>query len=104
MPNKHFCQNPKCHENTSMGRFQKSTGRLRTKYAQHERDVNSYCELFKYFCSQGCANEFLNINMVNVLNGIPIHFNHERKLSSSCYEVEHTSTHYGGYNELKRID
>ena len=28
MPNKHFCQNPKCHENTSMGRFQKSTGRL----------------------------------------------------------------------------
>ena len=43
MPNKHFCQNPKCHENTSMGRFQKSTGRLRTKYAQHERDVNSYC-------------------------------------------------------------
>jgi len=105
MPNKHFCQNPTCHEQATMGRFQKSTGKMRTRYAQNERDMNSYSRYFKFFCSQGCANEFLSINMENVLNGVPILFNHERKESSSLYELKNTTTQYGHtYNSLTRIN
>ena len=60
MPNKHFCQGPTCHEQPTQNRLQKSTGLLRSRYAQHEMDGNSYNDLFKYFCSQGCYNDFAN--------------------------------------------
>ncbi len=68
MNNKHFCQGPTCHEQPTTSRLQKSTGLLRTRYAQmpldHDTDWNN---LFKYFCSQGCYNDFANTYVREVI-------------------------------------
>jgi len=33
MPNKHFCQGPRCHEQVTTDRFLKSRGVIRGRYA-----------------------------------------------------------------------
>ena len=66
MPNKHFCQGPDCHTRTTQDRFLKSRGVVRGKYAYATIDSNNGYQHWnsdKYFCSQGCKNEWLNKNM-----------------------------------------
>ena len=38
MPNKHFCQGPTCHEQTTQDRFLKSRGVVRGRYATQTLD------------------------------------------------------------------
>ena len=55
MPNKHFCQGPHCHTQTTQDRFLKSRGVIRGRYAYSNLDNQSwYCGSDKYFCSQSC--------------------------------------------------
>jgi hypothetical protein len=51
MNNKHFCQGPTCHEQPTTSRLQKSTGLLRTRYAQMpmDHDTDDWNNLFKVF-------------------------------------------------------
>jgi hypothetical protein len=88
MPNKHFCQGPTCHEQPTTSRLQKSTGLLRTRYAQvpidHDTDWNN---LFKYFCSQGCANQWLNKNMACVEGRTVVPFTSHRKLVPTSMRI-----------------
>ena len=54
MPNKHFCQGPTCHEQTTNDRFLKSRGVVRGRYAYFDRDFQNHHytnESDKYFCS-----------------------------------------------------
>ena len=105
MPNKHFCQGPTCHEQPTQSRLQKSTGLLRSRYAQHEMDGDSYNNLFKYFCSQGCANQWLNKNMACVEGRTVVPFTTHRKTSSQIYESKKIKARYGEhyYNEISRV-
>ena len=104
MPNKHFCQGPTCHEQPTQSRLQKSTGLLRSRYAQHEMDGNSYNDLFKYFCSQGCANQWLNKNMACVEGRTVVPFTTHRKTSEAQYESSKITSQYGhSWNEIKRV-
>ena len=104
MPNKHFCQGPTCHEQPTQNRLQKSTGLLRSRYAQHEMDGNSYNDLFKYFCSQGCANQWLNKNMACVEGRTVVPFTTHRKTSEQQYESSKITSQYGhSWNEIKRV-
>ena len=41
MPNKHFCQGPTCHEQTTQDRFLKSRGVVRGRYAYANLDSDS---------------------------------------------------------------
>ena len=106
MPNKHFCQGPTCHEQPTQSRLQKATGLLRSRYAQltidHEDNYSS--NLFKYFCSQGCANQWLDKNMACVEGRTVVPFTTHRKTSEAQYE--NTRTQGWGdryYNEIKRV-
>ena len=70
MPNKHFCQGPNCHTYPTTDRFLKSRGVIRGRYAYATMDQgpNQYgwqapLDSDKFFCSQGCKNEWLNKNM-----------------------------------------
>ena len=67
MPNKHFCQGPNCHTYPTTDRFLKSRGVIRGRYAYATMDQsNQYgwnSDSDKFFCSQGCKNEWLNKNM-----------------------------------------
>ena len=108
MPNKHFCQGPTCHEQPTQSRLQKSTGLLRSRYASlpidHNTETNYSSNMFKYFCSQGCANQWLDKNMACVEGRTVVPFTTHRKTSEAQYE--NTRTQGWGdryYNEIKRV-
>ncbi len=106
MPNKHFCQGPTCHEQPTQSRLQKSTGLLRSRYAQVPIDHDTeYYQLFKYFCSQGCANQWLSKNMACVEGRTVVPFTTHRKTSSHIYENKKIKSRYGEdyYNEISRV-
>ena len=67
MPNKHFCQGPNCHTYPTTDRFLKSRGVIRGRYAYATIDEDKwYNTSDKYFCSQGCKNEWLAENMESI--------------------------------------
>ena len=75
MPNKHFCQGPTCHEQTTQDRFLKSRGVVRGRYAYANLDEQRYYSNGdKFFCSQRCKLDWLETNMPNIEQGRPIEF------------------------------
>ena len=109
MPNKHFCQGPTCHEQLTQSRLQKSTGLLRSRYASltidHNTETNYSSNMFKYFCSQGCANQWLDKNMACVEGRTVVPFTTHRKTSEAQYENTKVKARYGdySYNEIVRV-
>jgi len=107
MSNKHFCQGPTCHEQTTNDRFLKSRGVVRGRYAYFDRDYENHHytnESDKYFCSQRCKFEWLSINMTNIEQGRPIEFIRHRR-ESQGYEKVTEETDWGRtYTNIKRID
>ena len=111
MPNKHFCQGPTCHEQTTQDRFLKSRGVVRGRYAYANLDDNrdySYWNSDKYFCSQRCKFDWLSVNMDNIEQGRPIEFIRHRRESGGYEKVteEHDSWNGGTYksNSIERIN
>ena len=111
MPNKHFCQGPTCHEQTTQDRFLKSRGVVRGRYAYANIDSDNgyrYWNSDKYFCSQSCKLQWLSVNMENIEQGRPIEFIRHRR-ESGGYEKEtftHTDYHGNPYtsSSIKRVD
>ena len=106
MPNKHFCQGPECHTYCTSDRFLKSKGIIRGRYARINMDYdhrNSYYGMRdKYFCSQSCKNEWLNVNMECVRSRTVVPFIEHRRISEG-YEKA-TETHYGrNFNTIRKI-
>ena len=109
MPNKHFCQGPSCHTNPTTDRFLKSKGIIRGRYAYAKIDDTEnqygwrYPDSDKYFCSQGCKNEWLNVNMECVrLRTVPPFIEHRR--ITEGYEKKTTVTSYGrNYHTIQKI-
>ena len=109
MPNKHFCQGPTCHEQTTQDRFLKSRGVVRGRYAYSTLDSNygyRYGNSDKYFCSQSCKLSWLSINMDNIEQGRPIEFIRHRRESGGYEKVVETSEYNPDYkwNTIKRVD
>jgi len=112
MPNKHFCQGPTCHEQTTQDRFLKSRGVVRGRYAYATIDSTSHYSNWnsdKYFCSQSCKLSWLSVNMENIEQGRPIEFIRHRR-ESGGYEkttTTHENTWSGGTyttSQVKRVD
>ena len=109
MPNKHFCQGPNCHTRTTQDRFLKSRGVIRGRYAYSNMDKQDnghyyFCNSDKYFCSQGCKNEWLNEQMDNIEQGRLIEFIRHRRESQGYQKV--TTTHdswNGGTHNVTNI-
>ena len=73
MPNKHFCQGPSCHTQTTQDRFLKSRGVIRGRYAYCNMDQqNWYSGSDKFFCSQACKFSWLSVNMINIEQGLSL--------------------------------
>jgi hypothetical protein len=111
MPNKHFCQGPHCHEQTTNDRFLKSRGVVRGRYAYSNLDQQDHwygSKSDKYFCSQRCKFDWLSTNMENIEQGRPIEFIRHRRESQGYEKVteEHESNWRGHYTttEIKRVD
>ena len=111
MPNKHFCQGPTCHEQTTSDRFLKSRGVIRGRYAYFDRDVEEHyygTRADKYFCSQRCKFDWLELNMPNIEQGRPIEFIRHRRESGGYEKVteEHEGWQGRTYktHSVKRVD
>ena len=106
MSNKHFCQGPDCHTRTTQDRFLKSRGVVRGRYANVniDQDMQHYnYTRSKYFCSTGCQDEWLNINMTNVEQGRPIEFIRHRRESQGYAKVKNEDR-WGGQYSIQRVD
>ena len=113
MPNKHFCQGPNCHTYPTTDRFLKSRGVVRGRYAyaNMDRTPNSWgytaSQGDRYFCSQRCKFEWLELNMDNIEQGRPIEFIRHRRESQGYQKI--TTEHEGWrgtYNthSIERVD
>ena len=108
MPNKHFCQGPECHKNPTTDRFLKSKGIIRGRYAYCEiATSNNEDKRFHrydyrsdtYFCSQGCKNDWLNVNMECIERRTLPPFIEHRRISEG-YEKAKTNW---GRNTIQKI-
>ena len=109
MPNKHFCQGPHCHTNPTSDRFLKSKGIIRGRYAYSEIDGNKsnygyYGSIAdRYFCSQTCKLQWLNVNMDNIRQNIPVPFIRYRRITEG-YEKATNESRYGyRYTSIQKI-
>ena len=104
MTNKHFCQGPTCHTNPTTDRFLKSKGIIRGRYAYARIDeTRYYCESDKYFCSQGCKLQWLDENMDNIRQNIPVTFIRHRRITEG-YEKKTNESRYGyRYTSIQKI-
>jgi len=103
--NKHFCQGTYCHTRPTSDRFLKSKGIIRGRYAYSQIDSNSNggygygSESDRYFCSQGCKMDWLNENMDNIRQGIPVPFIRYRRFT----EGYHKTKGRWGQNYIEKI-
>ena len=103
MTNKHFCQGTNCHQYITTDRFLKSKGIIRGRYAMFNVDSdNDWHARGKYFCSTGCENAWLNVNMENIERGIPVSFITHRRISEGYHKVTHNITG-GSYSSIQKI-
>ena len=108
MPNKHFCQGPTCHEQTTQDRFLKSRGVVRGRYAYANIDSDRYsgwryANSDKYFCSQSCKLDWLSTNMENIEHGRPIEFIRHRRESGGYHKVKDEGEYYSR-TVIERVD
>ncbi len=103
MPNKYFCQGPYCHTNATSDRFLKSQGVIRGRYAFAEVNGKSRYGYYgtisdRYFCSQRCKNEWLDVNMDSIQRRtLPPFIDHRRVTEG--YEKK-TTLHEGWQGKL----
>jgi len=105
MSNFNWCHGTKCHKSHTQDRVRGSKGFkvLRTrKVKQNEWNKNSF---FKYFCSNGCYNDFANANIDRIVAIAPRH----TPLETPIDVVVETRQDYYGYDykqkEIKeRVD
>ena len=103
MPNKHFCQGPTCHEQTTQDRFLKSRGVVRGRYANATLDQQYEWGGDKFFCSQSCKFNWLSVNMTNIEQGRPIEFIRHRRESQGYHKI-HNDDRWGGEYQIQRVD
>jgi len=110
MSNKHFCQGPNCHTQTTQDRFLKSRGVVRGRYAYAtmDRTPNQYgwtpSDADRFFCGQRCKMEWLELNMDNVEHGRPIEFIRHRRESQGYHKVTDEDSYYGNRTIIQRVD
>ena len=106
MPNKHFCQGPTCHEQTTNDRFLKSRGVVRGRYAYSNLDMQDHwygSKSDKFFCSQRCKFDWLSLNMENIEQGRPIEFIRHRRESQGYHKVTNDNR-WGASHSIERVD
>ena len=107
MPNKHYCQGPNCHTKSTKDRWQKSTGKLRGRYASWSiDDKRDYYDYMRLFCSQTCANEWMSNHAQDIANRRPIPFITERRVAEGTYAIRENESNggYYTYRTLQRVD
>ena len=106
--NKHFCQGPNCHTYTTTDRFLKSKGIIRGRYAYAKIDDTEnqygwrYPDSDKYFCSQSCKNQWLNVNMESIARRTLPPFIEHRRITEG-YEKATENSYGRNFHTIRKI-
>ena len=95
MSNFVWCHGPKCHESHTQDRIRgvKGSKVLRTKKVKQERwNSGEHLNMYSYFCSQGCYNDFANTYVREV---IALHPRTEALETPIDVVKEQSSDYYG---------
>jgi len=96
-----WCHGPKCHEHKTQDRVRgvKGSKVLRTrKVTQNEWNKNSF---YRYFCSNGCYNDFANKHVQQIVAIAP----RLEALETPIEDPVRIQNAYGWWNtEIKAID
>ena len=70
-PKKNVCQNPKCCLSSTKDRYNKKLEVYQSRNAyfkpEHETSWGYSCKILEYFCTTGCAFEWLRNNLSNII-------------------------------------
>ena len=94
-----WCHGPKCHTSHTQDRVRGTKGSkvLRTrKVKQYEYHQDS---MFKYFCSNGCYNQFANTHIERIVAIAPRNTPLEIPINDP---TKNTEGYYGGWNITER--
>ena len=71
MTEKNICQNPKCFESHTKDRWNKNLGVFQSRKAyfkpNHKTSYGYSDNMLEYFCTTGCAFEWLRDNISNII-------------------------------------
>ena len=71
MVEKNICQNPKCCDSMTKDRWNKKLEAYQSRNAyfkpEHETSYGYSCKILEYFCTPGCAFEWLRDNLSNIV-------------------------------------
>ena len=102
-----WCHGPKCHERKTTDRVRGGKGSkvLRTKKIKDNPHYNQYYPPFKYFCGQGCYNDFFKKYIEQIIAIAPRTEPLETPIEDPK-KTEHTTDwgHKWTHTEIKKID
>ena len=93
-----WCHGPKCHESRTQDRIRGSKGSkvLRTKRVKQDKwNTGDRRNMFSYFCSNGCYNDFANANIDRIIAIAPRNEPLETPIEDP--KKVKNETRYGGY-------
>ena len=71
MVEKNICQNPKCCDSMTKDRWNKKLEAYQSRKAyfkpEHETSYGYSCKILEYFCTTGCAFEWLRDNLRHIV-------------------------------------
>ena len=104
MSNFVWCHGPNCHTNHTQDRIRgvKGSKVLRTKKVPQTRwNSGEHFNMYSYFCTQGCYNDFANKYVREVIAIAP----RTEPLETSINDPVRTQNNYGYWHtEIKEVD
>ena len=68
MSEKNICQNPKCCDRDSVDRWNKKIERYQSRKAYFKSHNEYGGTMLEYFCTTGCATQWLNNNIESIID------------------------------------
>ena len=104
MSSHYWCHGTKCHKSHTQDRVRGSKGSkvLRTrKVKQDQWNTGDRRNMFSYFCSNGCYNDFANANIDRIVALAP----RNEALETPINDPVRTQNNYGWWHtEIKEVD
>ena len=93
MADYHWCHGPYCHQSRTQDRVRGSKGSKVLRTRKIKQTAWNEKTFFKYFCSNGCYNDFANKHAQQIIKIEPRHEPLETRIEDPKREKH--ETHYG---------
>ena len=107
MSNFNWCHGPKCHTSRTQDRIRGSKGSKVLRTRKVKEDQWNQDSFYKYFCSNGCYNDFANTHIERIVAIAPRHEPLETPIedpTKTKHETGYGHTYYNTTINLKGVD